>query len=138
MVQRGKVTVANAGDSRCVLCRGGTAVEMSSDHKPDLPEELARIEQVGLSCVLVLFVLIFGPEGGGGGRQATVAGRLRLRQAIGPGRWWPGGGASAAPVITKCGKTYDDGWGLDPSVMTLELDHCRLADLCATGARVAT
>jgi serine/threonine protein phosphatase PrpC len=46
-VRRGAVTVANAGDSRCVLCRGGAAVDLSSDHKPDLPEELARIEEVG-------------------------------------------------------------------------------------------
>jgi len=67
VVQRGKVTVANAGDSRCVLCRGGTAVEMSSDHKPDLPEELARIEQVGLSCMLVLSLLKTHRGGGGGG-----------------------------------------------------------------------
>ena len=40
------LTVANAGDSRCVLCRGGAALEMSSDHKPELPEESARIEAV--------------------------------------------------------------------------------------------
>ena len=46
VVRRGVVTVANAGDSRCVLCRGGVAVDMSSDHKPDLPEEAARIEEV--------------------------------------------------------------------------------------------
>lgn len=47
VVRRGSVTVANAGDSRCVLCRGGAAVDLSSDHKPDLPEELERIEAVG-------------------------------------------------------------------------------------------
>lgn len=46
VVRRGVLTVANAGDSRCVLSRGGVAVEMSSDHKPDLPEEMARIEEV--------------------------------------------------------------------------------------------
>lgn len=28
------LTVANAGDSRCVLCRNGQAVDMSVDHKP--------------------------------------------------------------------------------------------------------
>ena len=37
------LTVANAGDSRCVLSRGGTAVPMSFDHKPDDAIELARI-----------------------------------------------------------------------------------------------
>lgn len=38
------LTVANCGDSRCVLSRGGTAVALSRDHKPDDPTEAARIE----------------------------------------------------------------------------------------------
>lgn len=38
---------ANAGDSRCVLSQGGTAVDLSIDHKPDLPSEKARIERAG-------------------------------------------------------------------------------------------
>ncbi|KAJ6810096.1 putative protein phosphatase 2C 37 [Iris pallida] len=42
-----RVLVANCGDSRAVLCRGGTAVPMSIDHKPDRPDELARIEAAG-------------------------------------------------------------------------------------------
>jgi serine/threonine protein phosphatase PrpC len=38
------VTVASYGDSRVVLCRaGGEAVELTSDHKPDRPNELERI-----------------------------------------------------------------------------------------------
>ena len=39
--------VANAGDSRCVLCRGGKAVDLSVDHKPEDDEELARIKKAG-------------------------------------------------------------------------------------------
>ncbi len=39
--------VANAGDSRGVLCRGGVAVALSEDHKPGDPEETRRIEKVG-------------------------------------------------------------------------------------------
>lgn len=39
--------VANAGDSRCVLAEEGKAVEMSHDHKPDLPGEIARITKAG-------------------------------------------------------------------------------------------
>ncbi len=30
-----KIYVANAGDSRCTMCKGGKAVEMSLDHKPE-------------------------------------------------------------------------------------------------------
>ena len=47
-VLRGNVLyVANAGDSRCVLGRGGRAVDLSTDHKPTLPEEMARIQAAG-------------------------------------------------------------------------------------------
>jgi serine/threonine protein phosphatase PrpC len=38
---------ANAGDSRAVLCRKGTAVGLSEDHKPCNDEEKARIEKAG-------------------------------------------------------------------------------------------
>jgi len=47
LIKGNKLYVANAGDSRCVLCRGGNAVEMTKDHKPDLPEEKQRIEKAG-------------------------------------------------------------------------------------------
>jgi protein phosphatase 1G len=39
--------VANAGDSRCVVCREGRAVDMSVDHKPEDDSERARIEKAG-------------------------------------------------------------------------------------------
>jgi serine/threonine protein phosphatase PrpC len=39
--------VANAGDSRCVLNRNGKALELSNDHKPDLPKEHLRITRAG-------------------------------------------------------------------------------------------
>ena len=42
-----KIYVANAGDSRCTLCKNGKAVEMSIDHKPNDPIEIARIEKAG-------------------------------------------------------------------------------------------
>ena len=42
-----EIICANSGDSRCVLSNDGVAVEMSIDHKPDLPTEKARIERAG-------------------------------------------------------------------------------------------
>ena len=39
--------VANAGDSRCIVCRDGKAIEMSFDHKPEDEPELKRIENAG-------------------------------------------------------------------------------------------
>lgn len=47
LVTKSKYFVANIGDSRAVLCRAGTAVALSTDHKPDLPEEKERIEKAG-------------------------------------------------------------------------------------------
>ncbi|XP_059612030.1 probable protein phosphatase CG10417 [Phlebotomus argentipes] len=39
--------VANAGDSRCVVCRNGEAIEMSYDHKPEDELEHDRITNAG-------------------------------------------------------------------------------------------
>jgi protein phosphatase 2C len=42
-----KIIVSNCGDSRAVLCRSGGAIPLSSDHKPDRPDELLRVEAAG-------------------------------------------------------------------------------------------
>ncbi|XP_071709745.1 protein phosphatase 2C 51-like [Rutidosis leptorrhynchoides] len=42
-----EIVVANCGDSRAVLSRGGVSVPLSIDHKPDRPDELERIEHSG-------------------------------------------------------------------------------------------
>lgn len=46
-----EIIVANAGDSRAVLARRNSdkvvGIEMSVDHKPELPEEKQRIEKAG-------------------------------------------------------------------------------------------
>lgn len=39
--------VANAGDSRCIVCRGGKVVELSFDHKPEDEIEFNRIQKAG-------------------------------------------------------------------------------------------
>ena len=47
-VKRGKLYVANAGDSRCIVSRScGVLQEMSEDHKPHHPAERERIEKAG-------------------------------------------------------------------------------------------
>ena len=39
--------MGNAGDSRCVLCRGDKAIPLSADHKPAQLKEKARIRAAG-------------------------------------------------------------------------------------------
>ena len=42
-----KFTVSNVGDSRCVLSRGGTAIDLSKDHRLSRADEKERIKRVG-------------------------------------------------------------------------------------------
>ena len=42
-----EIVTANVGDSRAILCRGTTAINLSNDHKPDAPAERERIEKLG-------------------------------------------------------------------------------------------
>ncbi|XWS61065.1 hypothetical protein CRYUN_Cryun07bG0093700 [Craigia yunnanensis] len=63
------IVVANCGDSRAVLSRGGKAVPLSFDHKPDRSDELARIEAAGGRVIFV--------------NGARVEGILAMSRAIG-------------------------------------------------------
>jgi len=47
LLRDGAVYCANAGDSRAVASVAGRSVELSTDHKPSLPGERARIEAAG-------------------------------------------------------------------------------------------
>lgn len=52
LVRKDLVVVANVGDSRAVLCRGGRAVDLSTEHRvwgktPGVMAEIERIESVG-------------------------------------------------------------------------------------------
>ncbi|XP_025825880.1 probable protein phosphatase 2C 45 isoform X2 [Panicum hallii] len=42
-----RLLVANVGDSRAVICKGGQAIAVSRDHKPDQSDERQRIEDAG-------------------------------------------------------------------------------------------
>jgi len=46
-IRKGHMWIANVGDSRAVLCRGGEAHAMSEDHRPDRESEQLRIESNG-------------------------------------------------------------------------------------------
>ena len=47
-LMRGKeIFIANAGDSRCILNRGGIALDLTIDHKPSLKAEKKRITKAG-------------------------------------------------------------------------------------------
>lgn len=66
--------VANAGDSRAVLCRGGKAIALSEDHKPNDAREKERIIKAGGTV----------EETQGGARtHYRVNGNLNLSRAIG-------------------------------------------------------
>lgn len=47
LLKGNQLYVANAGDSRCIVCRNGMAVEMSFDHKPEDEPEMERIVKAG-------------------------------------------------------------------------------------------
>jgi protein phosphatase 2C len=54
------LVISNCGDSRAVLCRGGAAVPLSADHKPDRPDELARIQAAGGRVIFWDGARVFG------------------------------------------------------------------------------
>eukprot|EP01025_Chloroclados_australasicus_P029990 TRINITY_DN299_c0_g3_i1.p1 TRINITY_DN299_c0_g3~~TRINITY_DN299_c0_g3_i1.p1 ORF type:complete len:742 (-),score=61.22 TRINITY_DN299_c0_g3_i1:1314-3461(-) len=47
VLSRNTIYVANCGDSRAVVCRGGQAYPLSDDHKADRKDEVERVEKLG-------------------------------------------------------------------------------------------
>lgn len=41
------IICCNAGDSRAILCKGGSALPLSFDHKPNNPTEMTRVKEAG-------------------------------------------------------------------------------------------
>ncbi|KAK8566303.1 hypothetical protein V6N13_002017 [Hibiscus sabdariffa] len=87
-----KVVVANCGDSRAVLCRNGKPVPLSSDHKPDRPDELNRIQEAGGRVIFW-----DGPR---------VLGVLAMSRAIGDNYLKPY--VSCEPEVTVIDRTAED------------------------------
>lgn len=75
-VTKENIVVANAGDSRAVLCRGGRAVALSEDHKPSLARERSRIAKAGGQVIELA-----GDRGG-----PRVQGDLNLSRSLGDHR----------------------------------------------------
>jgi len=69
-----QLVTANAGDSRAVVCNGGTAIALSVDHKPNMPSERRRIIAAG-GCVQ--------EQSTSCGTQYRVNGNLNLSRALG-------------------------------------------------------
>ncbi|XP_074290336.1 putative protein phosphatase 2C 24 [Silene latifolia] len=92
VVTPNKIIVANCGDSRAVLCRNGKAVALSSDHKPDRPDELNRIEEAGGRVIFW-----DGPR---------VLGVLAMSRAIGDNYLKPY--VSCEPEVTITDRTTED------------------------------
>lgn len=86
VVEERRVVVGHCGDSRALLCRGDGAppVALSSDHKPDRPDEQERIESAGGRVIFW--------EG------ARVLGVLAMSRAIGDGYLKPY--VSSVPEVT--------------------------------------
>ncbi|KAI4340362.1 hypothetical protein MLD38_025207 [Melastoma candidum] len=87
-----KIIVANCGDSRAVLSRKGRAIPLSSDHKPDRPDELDRIHAAGGRVIYW-----DGPR---------VLGVLAMSRAIGDSYLKPY--VSCEPEVTITDRTADD------------------------------
>ncbi|XP_047050876.1 probable protein phosphatase 2C 21 [Lolium rigidum] len=47
LIRGNQIIVGSVGDSRCVLSRNGQAIDLSTDHKPNLPDERRRIQNAG-------------------------------------------------------------------------------------------
>ncbi|KAG2260174.1 hypothetical protein Bca4012_097126 [Brassica carinata] len=87
-----KIIVANCGDSRAVLCRNGKPVPLSTDHKPDRPDELDRIQEAGGRVIYW-----DGPR---------VLGVLATSRAIGDNYLKPY--VSSEPEVTVTDRTEED------------------------------
>ncbi|KAH0792522.1 protein phosphatase 2C [Histomonas meleagridis] len=83
------LSVANIGDTRCVLCRDGKAVRLTVDHKPDLPEEAEYIQSKG-----------------GFVREGRVGGMLAVSRALGDG--FLGDAVNSKPNFRQVEITGDD------------------------------
>eukprot|EP01104_Vermistella_antarctica_P018040 TRINITY_DN6563_c0_g1_i2.p1 TRINITY_DN6563_c0_g1~~TRINITY_DN6563_c0_g1_i2.p1 ORF type:complete len:467 (+),score=85.81 TRINITY_DN6563_c0_g1_i2:457-1857(+) len=72
--------VGNVGDSRAVVGKHGRTIVMSDDHKPNRPDEQARVERAGGLVKRMTYGLITGPWRV---YRADMEGGLAMSRAIG-------------------------------------------------------
>jgi len=96
LIDHDSIIVANAGDSRAVLCCGVEAIELSQDHKPGLASESARIEECGG------FVRKAHTDLAGRHHVARVNGTLAVSRAMGDLQFKKNKGAGADKQIVSC------------------------------------
>nr|BAX08110.1 protein phosphatase 2C-2 [Pyrus pyrifolia] len=125
VVTQEKIVVSNCGDSRAVLCRSGAAVPLSSDHKPDRPDELVRIEAAGGRVIYW--------DG------ARVLGVLAMSRAIGDNYLKPY--VTSEPEVTVTDRTAEDECLILASdglwdVVSNET-ACRVARMCLLAQKAA-
>ncbi|KAK8967171.1 putative protein phosphatase 2C 75 [Platanthera guangdongensis] len=127
VVGLGRLLVANCGDSRAVLSRGGLAVPLSSDHKPDRADELARIEAAGGRVIYV--------------NGARVQGILAMSRALGDKYLKPVVICTPEIVISErtpedeCMIIASDGlWDVLPNELACNVARRCLAEGSPTGA----
>ncbi|XP_023551136.1 probable protein phosphatase 2C 24 isoform X1 [Cucurbita pepo subsp. pepo] len=87
-----QLIISNCGDSRAVLCRKTSVLPLSSDHKPDRPDELSRIESRGGRVIYW--------DG------ARVLGVLAMSRAIGDGYLKPY--VISEPEVVEVDRTGED------------------------------
>jgi len=116
-----ELTVAHAGDSRAVLCRGNQAIRLTKDHKPASdPAERARIEKLGGQINLQQDRVISNPEASG--TQSS----LNMSRALGDyGHKHPRPLVISEPTVTQLQLTPDSEF--------LVLGTDGLFDVCSAG-----
>jgi len=83
---------ANLGDCRAVLCRGGVAVRLTNDHRPDRKDEQRRIKDAGGGCFQICGIW----------RCCTAAGAARATSAH------AGFSDSDSNTYLSCSRTFGD------------------------------
>lgn len=101
---------ANVGDCRAVMCRGGRGVPLTSDHKPNRPDERKRIQKAGGFVGKVAGISrVYSAAGAGLAMQQEVSTYLAVSRAFGDSPLkTPTPLISCEPEVKQCQVENDD------------------------------